>query len=58
LIDDSEDPKLPSVDQGIVDKIDAPALVGAVRRRRHAPMQADVLAAPHPQAQLQAVQPI
>lgn len=58
LIDDGEHPKRLSVEQLVMDKIHAPALVGALRLGHRAAMQAHVLAATRAHAYLQALEPI
>ena len=58
VIHDRQYPKWPPVDQGIMDKIHAPALGRAHRDRSRAAVQRDMLPSSHSHPQLEPIEPI
>jgi hypothetical protein len=58
VIDDRQDPKRPSIGQGLRHEIQAPAFSRTGRDRGWATIQRDMLAPPDPHAQLQAFEPV
>jgi len=57
-IDDRQDPKRPSIGQGILHKIHTPPLRRSCWRWSGTSVQRDVLASPHPHAQLHAIESV
>ena len=52
-IDDREDSKWPSIGQGIMHEIHTPSLCRSGRRGGRSSVEGDMLASPHPHAELQ-----
>ena len=58
LFDDGQDPERPSIGEGVVHKVHAPALRRADRDWRRTTMQRDVLAPADPHGQLQSIEAV
>ena len=58
IIHDREDPKRPSVGQGIMHKIHTPSLVRTTRHGSRSTVKGDMFSSAHPHAELQSIQAV